>query len=121
MQQEPLTYEQELERDLKAAQQRAEEGVAASNFSKSAEGKLIQDWINERVSYLVAQMTGKNPLNDREYLSNHGAIRELQNFNVMLQTKARGTKTAQQEVTVLNEQRTAISGEVAGQKPITFS
>lgn len=106
-----MTYKEQLQSDLAEAQKRVEQGVAASSFIKSPEGKLIQDWINERVSFELEQMTGKTPMSDREYLESHGAVRVLKDFNLMLQSKQRTGQAAQAEVKALNEQQSAISGQ----------
>lgn len=102
-------YEKNLRSDLAKAQKRAADGVAASNFLNTSEGQLIQDWINQRVSYLIESMTGKTPLDDREYLAAHGGIRELKDFNVMLQSKAASGISANEEVGNINEQLSSIA------------
>jgi hypothetical protein len=101
------TYEQQLQAQLTAAADRAAKGVAAANLMKMNEGKLIQDWINDRVSYELERMTGKNPLSDREYLEGHGAVRVLKEFNIMLQSAVQTGVSAQEEVKILNEQQSA--------------
>lgn len=106
-----MSYEQDLEKDLKAARKRLDKSMAAKSFMNSKEGAVIQDWINERVSYLLNKMTAKTPLTDREYLSYHGAIRELQDFNVMLQGQAASESSAAEEVKALDEQFKAVSGQ----------
>lgn len=106
-----LTYEEQLQKDLKAAQTRVEKGVAAKDFLNTSQGKIVQDWINERISYLMEKMTGKDALTDREYLSYHGAVRELKDFNVMLQQKAASVPSAVEEVKILNGQQSALEGQ----------
>lgn len=106
-----MTYEEELQQQLTEARKRVEQGVAATSFMKSTEGTLIQDWINEKVSYELEQMTGKTPLSDRDYLESHGAVRVLKDFNLMLQSKQRTGQAAQAEVKALNEQQSAIAGQ----------
>ena len=108
---QPLSYEDQLQQDLDNARKRVEQGVAATSFMKSQEGELIQGWINERVSYLLESMTGKTPLSDRDYLAAHGAVRELKDFNTMLQSKQRTGEAAKGEVNALNEQQSAIAGQ----------
>lgn len=105
------SYLKQIEADVQAARVRVEQGVAASSFSKSPEGQLIQSWINERVSYLLESMTAKTPMSDRDYLAAHGAIRELKDFNLMLQSKQRTGEAAQEELKALNEQSAAIKGQ----------
>lgn len=107
------TYEQQLQADLDAARLRVEQAIAAGNFLSTPEGKLVQDWVNLRVSLLIEKMTGKVPADDRDYLAYHGAVKELKEFNVMLQSKASQLESAQEEVNVLNEQQKAISGQSA--------
>lgn len=111
-----MDYEQELKQKVEAAQKRVEAGIAAGKFNQTAEGKLVQDWINERVSYLLNKMTARTPLSRDEYLSYHGAVNELQGFNSMLQIKQQALPSAQEEMKALNEQQAAISG----QEPIDF-
>lgn len=102
-----MDYITQLQADLDAARQRAADGVAARGFLGTPEGQLIQEWINLRVSYLMEKLTGKDPLSDRDYLAIHGGIRELKDFNVMLQSKAAAGLAAEEEVKVLSEQHTA--------------
>ena len=101
----------EINTRLENARKRAEQGVAARNFLNTPEGALIQEWINERISYLLEKMTAKTPMGDREYLEAHGAVRELKDFNVMLSARAANTASAQEEMRVLNEQRAAVEGQ----------
>lgn len=102
-------YRDQLDKDIAAAQKRVSDGVAASNFLETSEGKLIQDWINMSVSRELDKMTAKVPMTDEEYLESHGAVRVLKEFNVMLQSKAAVGTAAQAEVEALNEQRAAIT------------
>lgn len=108
--------EDQINNRLENARKRVEQGVAAGNFLKTPEGNLVQEWINERISYLLEKMTSSTAMSDREYLAAHGAVRELKEFNVMLNAKARNTVSAQEEMKVLNEQRAAVEG----QDPIKF-
>lgn len=95
---------EDLDKRLREAQKRLEQGIAAGNFHKTAEGKLVQDWINERVSYLLNKMTGKTPLSRDEYLSCHGGVKELEDFNIMINAKKRAAQGAAEEVMILNGQ-----------------
>lgn len=106
-------YEKKLLADLNDARERVRQGVAAANFMKTDEGRLIQEWINEQISYSMERMTGKNPLDDRGYLEEHGAVRVLKDFNVMLNTKEQIGVAAQEEVKVLDEQRKSMASENA--------
>lgn len=87
-----------LQKQLKEAEKRVADGISATNLMASPEGKLIQDWVNERVSYLMEKLSATNPVDDREYLSIHGGIRELKGFNDMLYRKQRVVPNAQQDV-----------------------
>ena len=111
-------YDKQLRDNLADAQRRVEQAVAAKKFLKTPEGKLIQDWINERISYEMERMTAKSAMDRDEYLEGHGAIRILKDFNVMLNSKARQEASAVEEVQILNEQQRAV---VAGQEPVQFS
>lgn len=86
------------------------DGVTASNFDKSAEGKLVLEYINERVSSLLNKMTANTPLDDREYLEAHGRVSELKMINTMLQSKASGVTSAKEELDAITEQRDSESG-----------
>lgn len=101
-----MDYESQLKQSLNEAQKRVEQSVAAIDFPGTPQGKLIQDWINERVSYLLSKLTEKDPATDREYLSLHGAIRELQDFNAMLQSKANGLERAREDAEDIQRQLT---------------
>ena len=68
-----MTYEQELDAEIKKKTKDIEQGVAAGNFLQTAEGQLIQEWSNARVSFLLEKTTGNKPLTGREYLQYHGA------------------------------------------------
>lgn len=102
---EDQAYMERLDADLKAAHKRVQDGMAASNFLNTSEGKLIQDWLNQRIGLLIESMSGKAPLSDRDYLAAHGAIRELKDFNLMLQSKALDGKAAAEDVKVINGQQ----------------
>lgn len=106
-----LTYEQEMEKELAAARERAAAGVAASRLMEEPEGKLIQDWLNKRVSLLLDSMTAAAPLSHSDYLAAHGGARELKDFNAMLHSTIRVGAQAGEEARILDEQRKAISGE----------
>lgn len=107
-------YEDDLKRRVAEAQKRVEQGIAASSFHKKPEGKLLQDYIDERVSYLLNKLTGNKPLDRDEYLSIHGGILELKNINTMLQAKQQALPSNEEELRILNEQ------VVSGQKPVKF-
>lgn len=101
------TYEDEQKKRLEAASKRVSVGIAASNFLATPEGQLIQEWINERISQLMEKLSGKTPVDDREYLSIHGGLRELKDFNVMLQAKALAVPHAQEEVEAIKDELAA--------------
>ena len=90
-----------IEKRARSAQKRVSEAVTASDFGGTAGGKLILDYINDRVSTLLTKMTAAAPLDDRAYLAHHGAIRELQNINSMLQFKASQLVPAKEELDAL--------------------
>lgn len=100
-------YEKQLQQQVEDASRRVEQGIAAGKFQSSPEGKLIQDWINERVSQLVTKMTSGKPMDRDEYLAAHGAVKELQSFNGMLHTKKSNLASAQEELNGLNGQQQA--------------
>lgn len=101
-----MDYEARLKQELKDAQKRVEQAVAASDFLQTPQGQLIQDWVNERVTYLMSKLTAPTPVDDREYLSIHGAVRELQDFNNMLVSKQNGLQMAQEDLNEINRQLT---------------
>lgn len=101
-------YLKRLDENLQKAHERVAIGMAASNFLNTPEGKIIQDWINQRIGLLLESLSGKTPLNDREYLAAHGAIRELKDFNTMLQSKEMDGKAAAEEVQIINGQKTEL-------------
>jgi len=97
-------YKQVLQAQLKEARARVQKSVAAGNFLNTDEGKLIQDWVNTRISALLNDMTAKTPLSHDEYLAKQGAVYELKDFNAMLtRTEAAGT-VAQEDVDNINDQ-----------------
>lgn len=104
-------YLRQLDGELLKARKRVEAGVSAANFSNLPEGQLVQEWVNLRVGLLIESMTAKIPLSDRDYLAAHGAIRELKDFNIMLQSKKMDGEAAANEVKTIDEQQRAIKGK----------
>lgn len=101
----------ELDKRIQETQQRLNEAVTASSFADSPEGKMILDYINDRVSSLLTKMVGSEPLNDRTYLSYHGGVRELQQINTMLQAKAAQVDQAKEELDALRQDTDTRSAE----------
>lgn len=99
-----MDYEKEKELRLANANKRAADAVAASNFLATPEGALIQEWINQRIGYLIEKLSAKDPATDREYLSMHGGIRELKDFNSMLNSKSNAGVQARQEIDELTKE-----------------
>jgi len=91
---------------IKEAEKRLKDSLSAASILDSEEGKFLLDYINERVSYLLNKMTANTPLDDRGYLSVHGGVKELQNLNTMLQSKAQQGEAAREEIDALRSAAT---------------
>lgn len=94
---------EDIEKRLQQAQKRASDAMAAKNLLDSPEGTLLLDYINERVSTLLTKMTASTPLDDRAYLTAHGAVRELQNIHSMLQSKSQQLEPAKEEIDAIRQ------------------
>lgn len=72
-------YRKELEEQLKASRERLADLATKENFAKKPEGKLLNDYLTNRISLIVTKMTSsKAPMEEREYLAAHGAVQECQ-------------------------------------------
>lgn len=91
----------ETDVQLKEAQKRLSDAIAAEELGNYDSGKLLLEYINDRVSSLISKMVAVTPLTDREYLECHGAVRELQSINTMLQFKSAQVAQAQGEVNAI--------------------
>lgn len=98
---------EDIEKRIQDTQARISKAVAASRFGESLEGKMVLDYINDRVSQLLTKMTAAEALDDRTYLSYHGAVRELQSINVMLQSTAAQLEPAKEELDALRQDTSA--------------
>lgn len=92
---------------LKQAETRFKKAAAATNIIERDEGKFLIEYINERISTLVNKMTAPAPMDDRSYLSTHGAIRELQTLSTMLYSNASQLNTAKEEIDALRQDTSA--------------
>lgn len=88
----------DTDEQLKAAQERLADAIAAEDFGNSPSGQLLLKYINDRVSSLVTKIISTSPVTDREYLAVHGGVRELQSINTMLQSKSSQAGPAREEV-----------------------
>ena len=95
--------EYDIEKRLKDAQDRVAKAVAATSLLQSPEGKLLLDYISERISYLVNKLTASEPVTTPEYLDIHGSIRELQTLNTMLHSASAQGAMAQEEADALRQ------------------
>lgn len=97
------SYREVIKSNLKLAQKRMSNIESKNNLLKSADGKFLVEYIDNRASSLVSKMTAAKPMSDREYLSTHGAIRELHLLRETLSAQEDPDKI-QEEITTYEQQ-----------------
>lgn len=102
-------YRKELEDNVRDARKRLADITAKESLVKKPEGKILIDYITDRISQLMNTMTNKDPLTDRQYLSVHGGVRELQLLMTMLHTRVEDIDSLNEEIATYEQQLTDIN------------
>ena len=96
-------YKQEIQAHLKLARKRLSNIENKKNLLASPEGEFLQEYIDNRASYIISQITSKTPLSDRDYLSAHGSVREIHKLREVLSAEEDPAKV-QEEIATYEQQ-----------------
>ena len=102
----------QIKDNVKRARKRLANVSAKQSLMKKPEGKVVEDYISERIAQLVASITSNNPADREKYLTAHAGIRELRLLSASLHaTSDEEINAINVEIETYEQQLESLSGE----------